>query len=192
MPLRTDSDLIRAYAQGDSGAFESLVSRHTDAIFAYIARLTGDRDAATDITQETFVKAWKNLDRFREGESFKTWIFTIARNTAFDWLRKKKNVPFSAMSADAEHDTFSETIVDPEPLPDALFAHAESGRFLENLLKEISPDSRDILLLHYVDEMTFDEIGTMRGESLNTVKSRHRRALIALGKAARENAPEYL
>jgi RNA polymerase sigma-70 factor (ECF subfamily) len=184
----TDSELISAFNAGDAGAFESLISRHTDAIFAYLARLTGDREAAADLTQETFVKAWTHLGRFRIGENFKTWLFTIARNTCFDWLRKKKLVPFTALERDDEY-SFAEGIADTEPLPDELARRAEDGRFLETLLAQVPIESREILLLHYVEGMTFDEIGKMRSESLNTVKSRHRRALIALRDKAGESAP---
>ena len=191
MSSRTDSELIRAYTEGESGAFETLVSRHTDAIFGYIARLIGDREAAPDVTQETFVKAWKNLGRFRTDENFKTWIFTIARNSAYDWLRKKKHVPFSAMGGEGNPDSFAENISDTEPLPDALALQSEDGRFLEQLLTHLPHDVRDILLLHYEGGMTFDEIGKVRGESLNTIKSRHRRALIALRETALKDAPKY-
>ncbi len=178
----TDSELVLSYREGDDQAFESLIARHTDAIFAYLARLTGDREVAADLTQETFVKAWKNLARFRESENFKTWAFTIARNSAYDWLRKKKSVVFSAL--DGEEFSFADTIADTEPLADEVRIRFEDAHFLEKLLTGLPADSREILLLHYVDEMTFDEIGRVRGEPLNTVKSRHRRALIALREQA--------
>ena len=100
-------------------------------------------------------------------------------------MRKRKSVPFSTLDG-PEGASFSDTLSDQEPLPDELFARDEDGRVLEGLLQHLSAENKDILLLHYVDEMTFDEIGKIRGEPLNTVKSRHRRALLALREKARQ------
>ena len=176
--MEADSELVHSYLSGEHSAMDVLIMRHTSAIYAYVSRLTGDREAAADITQETFVKVWKNLARFREGENFKTWIFAIARNSAFDWLRKRKHIPFSVLESDDF--SFADIIRDDEALPDEVFERREMGTYAEELLAKLSPENRDILLLHYVDEMTFDEIGKLLGASLNTVKSRHRRALLAL------------
>ncbi|MFZ2555615.1 MAG: sigma-70 family RNA polymerase sigma factor [Minisyncoccia bacterium] len=189
MSADSDHALVQAYLEGHQPSFSTLVSRYTDPIFAYVLRLTGDREAATDITQEVFIKAWKKLSTFNPEQNFKTWLYTIARNTAYDWLRKKKPVPFSVLEQ-PDGDGFEQTIVDSEPLPHERFEEAEGGMLLESLLAELSPDVRDILLLHYVDGMTFDEIGRIREESLNTVKSRHRRALLLLRKLADQHAPK--
>lgn len=190
MSADSDHALVHAYLEGHQQSLSTLVSRYTDPIFAYVLRLTGDREAAADITQEVFIKAWRNLASFDSKQNFKTWVYTIARNTAYDWLRKKKLVPFSALG-EADGDGFEQTLVDVEPLPHEQLEKSEGSMFLERLLTELSPDVRDILLLHYIDEMTFDEIGRIRGESLNTVKSRHRRALLLLRKLADQHAPKH-
>lgn len=175
--MRTDEELARDSAKGDSEAFDILMKRYLAHVYNFLRRYGGDTDAE-DLTQETFFKAWKNIKRFKTGASFKTWLFTIARNTAFDKLRKKKPMLFS----DAESDkglSIEETIQNPELLED-IFSKAEDAELLEKELLTLSPDDRAILLLHYREEMTFEEIAVVLKKPMNTVKSRHRRALLAL------------
>jgi RNA polymerase sigma-70 factor (ECF subfamily) len=123
---------------------------------------------------------WRSLKKYRPGENFKTWLFTIARNTAYDHLRKKKNFSFSDF--DKEDVNFEENLSDTEPLADEIFALAESKELLAQTMSELSPQFREVLILHYNHELTFDEIGKILDEPLNTVKSRHRRAIEALRK----------
>src|ERR1700733_4129603 len=97
-------NLVRAYRDGDSHAMTELVERHTRLVYSFVYRLIGSADGAQDVTQETFIKAWKNLKRYDVKQSFATWILSIARNTAIDWLRKKKSLVFSDMERDDAED----------------------------------------------------------------------------------------
>ena len=90
----TDEKLIEGSSEGDNAAFEKLLKRYLKSVYNFIYRLASDREVAEDLTQETFVKVWKNLRRFDQTKSFKVWIFTIAKNTAYDFLKKKKTIPF--------------------------------------------------------------------------------------------------
>ena len=187
---RNDQQLIADYLNGNEDTVAILIDRHLKAVFNFTYRLVGKSEDAEDITQETFLKMWRNLKKYRQGENFKTWLFTIARNTAIDWLRKKKSFVFSDFSAGSgsasggengdDYNPFAETLTDTEPLPDEIFAKAEEKKFLENALTKLSPAHREVLLLHYGEYLTFDEIGKILDQPLNTVKSRHRRALIEL------------
>jgi RNA polymerase sigma-70 factor (ECF subfamily) len=132
--------------------------------------------------QETFFKVWKNLKKFRQGENFKTWIFTIARNTAIDFLRKRKEYVFSDFENAEGGNYVADTLTDPEPLPDALVETLEREKLLEELLSKISPQYREVLMLRYHEDLTFEEIGKVLDKPLDTVKSQHRRALIELRK----------
>lgn len=184
---RNDQQIIADYLNGDEEAITLLIDRYLKSIFNFTYRLVGKPEDAEDITQETFLKMWRNIKKYRQGENFKTWLFTIARNTAIDWLRKKKSVAFSDFSAhdgenDEDYNSFAESLIDPEPLPDEIFVKAEEKAFLENSLSKLSLINRETLLLYYNEHFTFDEIGKILGKSLNTVKSRHRRALMELRK----------
>jgi len=179
---QTDEKIIASYKNGEEEDFKKLIDRYTSPLFNFAARLT-NKDEAEDIVQEVFIKAWKNINRFDENKaSFKTWIFTIAKNTITDFLRKNKGVLFSDIGGDDEADSFAENIPDESLLPDAALEKLEDATFLNKILEKLNGAYREILVLHYQEEMTFDEIGKVLGKPLNTVKSAHRRAIIEMRK----------
>ncbi len=179
--LMTDEEIIELYNKGDQELFKELIGRYTSSIFNFSAYLVGKYNAP-DVTQETFIKTWKNLSDFdSEKASFKTWVFTIAKNTAIDFLKKKKSILFSEMSTDDDFD-FSETVVDDNPLPDETLERLEDEEAIRSLLQELPPHFRTVLILHYQEDLTFSEIGRILDKPLNTVKSYHHRALLELRK----------
>ncbi len=186
----TDEELIEAHLKGDGSAFPALVGRYLDQAYDLALRLGGGDDA-NDITQEAFIKAWRNLKRYRrEAASFRTWMFAILRNTAIDFARKKSrkgSSPFSAFDTEDGGNRLLETLPDDAPQPDDLFAEAESKEALERALAALPFRAREVLLLKYFEDMTFDEIGRALGEPLNTVKSRHRRALALVRSALKKD-----
>ncbi len=95
MPDRSDENLVTDYLKGDKKALEILIGRYLKPIYNFLYRYTGDVAEAEDITQEAFVRAWKNIRKFDRNKKFKTWIFGIAKNAAIDFLRKKKPILFS-------------------------------------------------------------------------------------------------
>jgi RNA polymerase sigma-70 factor (ECF subfamily) len=135
-----------------------------------------DRETAEDLTQEIFVKVWKNLKRFDQNKNFKTWLFAIAKNTTFDWLKKKKELPFSCF-ADEERNNILENIADEEILPDEILARNNLAEELENSLQKLPPLYRAVLLLHYRENFSLHEIAEILNEPYNTIKSRHQRGL---------------
>ncbi|MBP7804607.1 MAG: RNA polymerase sigma factor [Candidatus Pacebacteria bacterium] len=177
---RTDDQLITEYRQGDETAFKELIERYIHPIYAFTFRLTGREAEANDIAQETFVKVWKKLPVYKLSGTFKSWIFAIARNTAIDYLRKKKSAVFSDFENESGKNSLTETLSDPDTIPAELIRKAEEKELLGGGLETLSVDDREILSLHYDQEMTFEEIGAIVKKPLNTVKSRHRRALAKL------------
>jgi len=177
---KTDEQLIEDYLAGDKNTFDSLVRRNLNAIYAYLVRFIGDENDAEDVLQEVFVKVWKNLRRYRKGESFKVWIFAIARNAAIDRMRKRKEFVFSSFNNDEGGNSITDTLSDMAPLPEELLMRKDSSEVLEKALLLLKPNYREVLLLHYHEELTFSEIGKIVGRPLNTVKSQYRRALTVL------------
>jgi RNA polymerase sigma-70 factor, ECF subfamily len=187
-----DEKIITLYKNGKEEAFKDLINQYTSPLYNFTARLT-DRNNAPDIVQETFIKVWKNLRHFDSSKaSFKTWIFAIAKNTATDFLRKKKSLLFSDIPArnafsiaDAggeKDEDFSLNIPDENLLPDEALQKLQDSNLLNKILEKLPVSYRVILILHYQEDMTFDEIGKVLGKPLNTVKSQHRRAIIELRK----------
>lgn len=174
----SDESLIAAYVRGGHEPFfEELVARHLGGVYSFALRLVGDGEAAQDLSQEIFVKAWSNLKKFDPAlASFKTWLMRIARNACVDYLRKKRHVPLSAFDS-PEGNPLVESARDEAPLPDEIFARAGDADELGEAVAKLSTPHREVLLLHYQEGLTFDEIGTVLGTPSNTVKSRHRRAL---------------
>ncbi len=176
-----DNEIIELCKGGEIDLFKILVDRYTPPLFSFSARLVGSENAP-DILQEVFLKVWKNLKKFNpQKASFKTWIFTIAKNTATDFLRKKKNILFSEIES-KEEEAFEENIPDESLLPDEIFQKMENKELLEGALQKLLPEYKSILLLHYAEEMTFDEIGKILKKPLNTIKSEHYRAIVLLRK----------
>jgi RNA polymerase sigma-70 factor (ECF subfamily) len=184
LPDETDEEIILTYKNGNQAAFKGLIDRYATPLYNFTARLA-NRNDASDIVQESFIKAWKNINNFNpQKASFKTWIFAIAKNTATDFLRKKHSFLFSDMNKGAEEDmnSFSENIPDDNILPEEALQKLQDSQFLNEILEKLQPAYREVLALHYQEEMTFDEIGKILDKPLNTVKSQHRRAIMELRK----------
>lgn len=179
-----DEEIILLYKNGEQEAFKALIDRYASSLYNFAAHMAGRNDAP-DIVQEIFIKVWKNIERFNPLKaSFRTWIFTIAKNSITDFLRKKKSLLFSEMDEGGGEnaDSFSEKIPAEDPLPDQILQKLEDGKLLNEILEKLHPNYREVLALHYQEEMTFEEIGGILNKSPNTVKSRHRRAILELRK----------
>ena len=174
-----ENNLIEKTLSGDEEAFAEIVKIYLNQIYNFVFRLAGDCDAADDLTQETFVKAWRNLKKFDQKRNFKTWLFTIAKNTAFDWLKKKKEIPFSTF-ADEEGESWLENVVDENILPDEILERSDLAEEMEKIIQKLPPHYRAILLLHYKEDFSLHEIAEIIGELYNTIKSRHQRGLVRL------------
>ncbi len=172
---------------------ERIVKEYLAIIYRFAYRLTGDEADARDIAQEVMVKVWKNLDRFDENQGFKPWLFKIARNTAIDWLRRRRQIPFSQLASTDEEGNqkdFSENIADLELLPDEIFAQSEVKEKFKQALGAVPLAEREILVLHLEEGLTFDEISKIVKRPLNTVKSIYRRSLFRLRALLVEIAPK--
>ncbi len=179
-----DKDVILRYLAGDESAFEELLRMHADSIYSYAFRISNSEGMASDITQESFIKAWKSFKKYDTQKSFRTWILSITHNTAIDWLRKRKNLNFTDMNALGTDDDpdFASQIPDEEPLPDEIAESQESKKILLLGIAELSSRERSVITLHINENMTFDEISEIESTSINTVKSIYRRAILKLRK----------
>lgn len=188
----TDKKLIQDFLRGDpvkseadhgasEEAFAVLVNRYLKMTYNFLYQITKDRNVTDDLTQETFLKAWKNLKKFNTDKNFKTWLFTIAKNTAFDYFKKKKTTPFAFFETEEGYNKL-ERIEDEEKDLEEIISQKEIEKKLEGKLEKLSDEYRVLLLMRYKDGFSVREIAEILEKPYNTVKSQHQRALASLKK----------
>jgi len=180
--MDSDQKLIADYLAGDEKSLEILIHRYLKPIYSFVYRYVGDEQEAEDITQDVFLKAWRNLKKFDQKKKFKTWIFSIAKNTSIDFLRKKRTIPFSDFENEKGENIFAGTLADKNPLPDELFRRAGIAEIISAAINQLAPKYQIVLSARYHSQSTFREIAENLNEPLHTVKSRYRRALVMLRK----------
>ena len=181
-----DNDLVAAARHDDEAAFKILVDRYLPNVYGFCVRYTGNPSDAEDAAQEAFLKAWRHLGRFNTQKSFKTWLFAIAKNSATDIMRKRRSVNISQFDTADDSNVLIDTLADPEPLPEELFERASLAEDVRGALTFLKPRDQTILELRYVEDLSFEDIARVLHMSPNTVRSLHRRALIALRKVLSE------
>ena len=165
--------LIQLTRDGDYDAFNRLVAEYQSAVFAVVLRTVRNRATAEDITQDTFISAFRKISTYRGG-IFRAWLFRIAKNASLDHLRRMARRPEISIDEDIVY--FSETIKDDsaDPLADAL--NAELARLIEHCLGGLSDDHRFAMVMVDVEGHQYDEAAESIGVSIGTVKSRLNRA----------------
>jgi len=176
-----DNRLVEKFLSGDEAALSQLVKKYLKPVYNFLHYFTRNQAELDDLTQITFIKAWKNLRKFDREKNFKTWIFTIAKNTAYDFFQKKKTIPF-ANFLDEEGSNKLENISDESILPDEILNRKDIAKELEKKLAEIPEHYRIILTLHYKEDFSLSEIAEILGKPYNTIKSSHQRGLEKLKK----------
>lgn len=167
------------HLKNDDKALELLISPYLKPIYGFIFQFVKNAPDAEDITQEVFIKAWRNLKKIKQIK-FKAWLFSVARNTAIDFLRKKRAIPFSDFENETGENILINNLEDEADLPDEILAKQDLAKKLNDAIEQLPLPYRLTLLLHYKENLTFQEISECLDEPLNTVKSRYRRALIQL------------
>lgn len=178
--MPADEILAKQIQDGDDNAYQELTRKYLGPIYNFLLRLTRNPQNAQDLTQETFIKTWRHIKKFDPEQNLKTWIFTIARRTAFDFFKKKRTYVFSDFEDESGTNIILETLEDTNPLP---LAHAELEELRKNFsekLASIPTHYREVLLLRYMEDLPFNEIASITGKPENTVKSLHRRGLARL------------
>jgi len=185
LSVLTDEQLVQAYLAGEPAAFDVLVRRNLNQVFNFVFKYVHTQTEAEDVAQESFLKIWKNLKKFNPKYKFKTWALTIAKNTALDRLKKKGLVPFTQMD-DVAGGQFAETLTSSQPLAEELLGRLDDIAMIGHALAKLPDSQREILDLYYEQGFNFREISELLKQSANTIKTRHRRAILALRKYFKE------
>jgi RNA polymerase sigma-70 factor, ECF subfamily len=173
-PREVDAELVQAILDGDPSAYRGLVERYQGRVYALICGMVRDREEARDLTQDAFIKAYKNLDRFRLESSFYTWLYRIAMNVAIDHIRKMKK---------RKHEAFDEGIAARDGdgaiaaahdrgNPDKALGRKQLSAQIFDALDKLSPDHRQVIVLREIEGLSYKEIAETMEIAEGTVMSR--------------------
>ncbi len=182
MEIKSDYELIQEYLSGNEDALKEIIERHYKMVYRFLFNLTHGSEESSDLTQEVFVKVWKKIKRYDKKYNFKTWVFTIARNTAIDFFRKKKSLVFSDFDNEEGGNPFADTLEDESALQDDIFAGKEDSKKIKEIIEDLPLIYKEILLLRYEEELDFEEISKVLKRPIETVRSQHRRAVLLMKK----------
>jgi RNA polymerase sigma factor (sigma-70 family) len=169
-----EKDLVRRAREGDMGAYDDLVRRYQERIYATVYHMTSNHEDASDLAQESFIKAYQALKSFKGGSSFYTWIYRIAVNKTINFLKQRKNrshMSLNDLDFNAEHDPDMVALVsDKTPRRDAGLAELQEK--LNAAMLKLSDDHRLVVTLHDVQGLSHEEIAKIMDCNIGTVRSR--------------------
>lgn len=171
--IASDQQLIERVLSGDASAFEHLFNRYRDSIFQlYLQKTGGNIDDSNDLLQETFVKIYLNLQRYSDQYTFGQWIYTIARNTFIDYVRRKRDdtVSIDSLREASGISTWNE----PNP-EERMITHQNRAR-IEAFLDRMSPRYKELIELRFFKEYSYEEIASHLNLPMGTVKTQIHRA----------------
>ena len=180
-----DAELLARAAQGELGAFEVLVERHRDHVYALALRMTRSEADAAEITQDTFLAAYEHLKSFRGDAAFRSWLHRIAANNALMRLRHRKVAASAQEELQGpefnERGTWTEYPQgDWSRRADQRALDAELGRAIQEAVDKLPEPYREVVILKDLDDRSYEEIAEITGDSVAAIKSRLHRARLAL------------
>ena len=168
-----NQELINRAAQGETQAETELYNATYNTVYALVKSMVKDEDTVLDILQDSYVKAFRNLNQLQEANKFRPWLKTIARNRTMDHFRERKTVLFSEMAPlDDENADVEIEDTNPEALPEVVIDRQETSRLISEILDALPEDQRGVISMFYYEQMSVKEIAEQLGVSDNTVKSR--------------------
>jgi RNA polymerase sigma-70 factor (ECF subfamily) len=173
----TDEQLLFEYRHGDRASFAKLVARYERELFHFLVRFLGDRAAAEDVFQETFLQVHQSADQFDTQRRFRPWLFTIAANKARDLIRSQARRPANPLQAsinpsDEESGEYIDLMQSIESLPEESMQRRELQQLVQKTVMGMPDHLREILLLSYFHQFPYKQISDILDIPLGTVKSR--------------------
>ena len=169
---KTEAEIIQAALRGEETAFSLLVDLHQTHVYNLCYRMLGSPQEAEDAAQETFWRAYRNLQRYDSGRSFITWLLSIAAHYCIDQQRRRR-LPIIELDELLDTENFTP---DPGPSPESDVTEKEEVEEIQKHLAKLNPNDRAILVLRYFHEFSEEEICTALSISKSAVKSRLHRA----------------
>ncbi len=167
--MKDQENIIARARRGDADAFEQLVVAYRDQVFRLALRMCGSEADADEVAQEAFLSAWKALPNFRGESQFSTWLYQLTTHAAIDLMRREKR----QIAAD---DITGVNAADPAPSPQQQAEQSEQREIVRDAILQLAPEQREVVVLRFMEELSYEEIGAVLKLPSGTVKSRLNRA----------------
>ena len=170
-----DARLVERAKKGDVASFERLFEKYEKRIYNLVYHMIGDREIASDLTQDTFVRAYNSLDSVKTGDYFLPWLWRVATNICRDYARKRKRRPTVSLDSqivDEEGGHMERQIVDTSSDPADLTEREDLVARVQRAISQLDEDRRIVVLLHHIEGADVQEIAEVLGIPAGTVKSR--------------------
>jgi RNA polymerase sigma-70 factor (ECF subfamily) len=178
-----DAEIVEKARKGDPVAWEQLVRRHTKRIYNLCYRFVGRVDQAEDLTQEVFIKVFRNLSSYNpDTGQFVTWVMSVGRNLLIDHYRQSKDDRATISTDENEEFSILDTLPAEQLSPQAELERDERARMLRRSLEHLPPQLKEAVILRDLEELSYEEIGEILKVPEGTVKSRINRGRLELAK----------
>ncbi|MEN6459785.1 MAG: sigma-70 family RNA polymerase sigma factor [Syntrophomonas sp.] len=178
--MTSEEQLLKRSLLGDAEAFEEIVKKYQNKVYALTFRYMGNEEDAYDMAQEAFLKAYRSLGTFKGDSSFSTWLYRVTTNVCLDELRRRKR-RILPLSLDEPLNTrggeeVEKELIDQAPTADQIYEQKEFSQYIQSQLDKLKPDYKAILVLRDIMDLSYAEIADVLKCSVGTVKSRLSRA----------------
>ena len=168
--MKDQENIIARARRGDADAFEQLVVAYREQVFRLALRMCGSEADADEVAQEAFLSAWKALPNFRGESQFSTWLYQLTTHAAIDLMRREKR------QIAAADDITEVSAADPAPSPQQQAEQSEQREIVRDAILQLAPEQREVVVLRFMEELSYEEIGAVLKLPSGTVKSRLNRA----------------
>ena len=190
--MHEDARIVEAVRAGDTEAFRILVERHQDKVYGVLRRITNDPDRAEELAQEAFMRAFQGIQSFRGDSQFGTWLVQIAVYAARDFNKREQRAEVISLDEYQENASAAAGLVETRPAFDPLenLSERELIERLERAMDELPPAYREVFTLKVVEELEYEEIARITGDSIGSLKVRLHRARALLKEFMEDRPPE--
>ncbi len=185
---KKDLDLVNRALSGDQQAYSKLMSRYRDAIYYMLLKMVNNPTDAEDLTIETFGKAFKNLHQYVPDFAFSTWLFKIASNNCIDFIRKQRTPLISIDQDHSDKNGVPLTIQENSPDPEENMIKSQKAVLMRSVVNQLKPRYKDLIVLRYFKEYSYEEIANELNLPLGTVKAQLFRAKELLYNILKKNS----
>lgn len=184
-----EAGLVRRCLAGDEKAYRELIEMYQPRIYSLALRMLRRAEDAQDVTQETFIRMFRALDRYDPERPFAAWLFSIASRLSIDQIRRRKVHPVPLTQRDRDDEEYTIDVEDTGPRPEEVTVHAEEEARTRALIDSLPPHYRIVVLLRHQQDLSYEEIAESLHLPLGTVKARIHRARALLRDRIEKTSP---